>query len=188
MLRYNTNLSPIENQRPRCNKRATRVGYISTPEAFTPSSEDWSLYAQHFQHFLLVKGITEESQKLHLLLALVGNLTLRLLTNLVVPRQPGELTFKEALTELERHFKPKPFKIAEHFWFYKWNQQTREIWCVFQIWNSRSDHYWPLSQFTTAECKQFCIGNGINHILTAPYHPSTNGEAKRFIQTFKTSM
>ena len=72
MLRYNITLSPIENQRPRCNKRATRVGYVSTPEAFTPSSEDWSLYAQHFQHFLLVKGITEESQKLHLLLALVG--------------------------------------------------------------------------------------------------------------------
>ena len=181
MLRYNINLSSIENQRPRCNKRATRVGYVSTPKAFTLGSEDWSLYGQRFQHFLLVKGITEESQKLHLLLALVGYSTLRLLTNLVVSR----LTFKKALTELERHFKPKPFKIAEHFWFYKWNQQTGEIWCVFQIRNSRSDH---CHNFTAVECKQFCIGNDIKHILTAPYHPSTNGEAKRFVQTFKTWM
>ena len=98
---------------------ATRMGYVGTSEAFTPGSEDWSLYAQHFHHFLLASGITEESQKLHLLLALVGNSTLRLLTNLVAPRQPGELTFKEPLTKLESHFKPKPVKIAEHFQFFK---------------------------------------------------------------------
>ena len=102
------------------------MGFVGTPEAFTPGSEDWSLYAQRFQHFLLANGITEESQKLHLLLTLVGNSTFRLLTNLVAPRQPGELTFKEALTELERHFKPKPVIIAERFRFYKQNQQTAE--------------------------------------------------------------
>ena len=105
---------------------ATRMGYVGTPEAFTPGSEDWSLYAQRFQHFLLANSITEESQKLHLLLVLVGNLTFRLLTNLVAPRQLGELMFKEALTELEHHFKPKPVKIAKCFRFYKRNQQTGE--------------------------------------------------------------
>ena len=114
------------NQRPRFNIMATRMGYVGTPEAFTPGSEDWSLYAQRFHHFLLANGITEESQKLHLLLALVGNSTFRLLTNLVAPRQPGELPFKEALTELESHFKPKPVKIAERFRFYKRNQQPGE--------------------------------------------------------------
>ena len=30
--------------------------------------------------------------------------------------------------------------------------------------------------------------NGVKHIRCAPYHPSSNGAAERFIQTFKQSM
>ena len=30
--------------------------------------------------------------------------------------------------------------------------------------------------------------NGIKHIRSAPYHPSTNGTAERFVQTFKKAM
>ena len=30
--------------------------------------------------------------------------------------------------------------------------------------------------------------NGIKHICSAPYHPSTNGTAERFVQTFKKAM
>ena len=44
------------------------------------------------------------------------------------------------------------------------------------------------TQFTSALFNQFCKNNGIHQKLSAPYHPSTNGEAKRFVQTFKASM
>ena len=42
--------------------------------------------------------------------------------------------------------------------------------------------------FTSQEFGKFCIVNGIRHIRSAPYHPSTNGEAERFVQVFKRAL
>ena len=43
-------------------------------------------------------------------------------------------------------------------------------------------------QFIAAEFMAFMEGNGIKHIRSAPYHPSSNGLAERFVQTFKQAM
>lgn len=48
-----------------------------------------------------------------------------------------------------------------------------------------SDHG---SQFNSSEFKCFLKENGIVHKQGAPYHPATNGQAERFIQTFKNKM
>ena len=43
-------------------------------------------------------------------------------------------------------------------------------------------------QFTSHDFQEFLLLNGINHILTAPGHPSTNGQAENFVKTFKKSI
>ena len=43
-------------------------------------------------------------------------------------------------------------------------------------------------QFTLEDFMSFMTRNGIKHIRSAPYHPSTNGTAECFVQTFKKAM
>jgi len=44
------------------------------------------------------------------------------------------------------------------------------------------------SCFTSEEFKLFTARNGIRHVTSAPYHPSTNGLAERSVQTFKNAL
>jgi len=44
------------------------------------------------------------------------------------------------------------------------------------------------SSFTSEEFQTFTVRNGIRHITSALYHPSTNGLAERSVQTFKNVM
>ena len=43
-------------------------------------------------------------------------------------------------------------------------------------------------QFTSDEFEQFLVCNGISHIRSSPYHPSTNGAAERLVQTVKQAL
>ena len=43
-------------------------------------------------------------------------------------------------------------------------------------------------EFTSAQFAQFTKNNGIEHVTSSPYHPSTNRLAERMVQTFKEGM
>ena len=43
------------------------------------------------------------------------------------------------------------------------------------------------TQFTSSSTKEFCAEKGIKQIFTAPYSPMSNGQAERFVDTFKRS-
>ncbi|XP_055526941.1 uncharacterized protein K02A2.6-like [Wyeomyia smithii] len=48
-----------------------------------------------------------------------------------------------------------------------------------------SDHG---TQFTAESFQRFLKLNGITHKMGAPYHPATNGQAERYVQTFKQKL
>ncbi|XP_055599266.1 uncharacterized protein K02A2.6-like [Uranotaenia lowii] len=44
------------------------------------------------------------------------------------------------------------------------------------------------SQFISAQFQQFCKEHGIQHLTTAPYHPQSNGQAERFVDSLKRGL
>lgn len=44
------------------------------------------------------------------------------------------------------------------------------------------------SQFTSADFKEFCKCQMTEHMSTSPYHPRSNGQVERFVETFKRAL
>ncbi|XP_058817568.1 uncharacterized protein K02A2.6-like [Topomyia yanbarensis] len=65
-------------------------------------------------------------------------------------------------------------------------RMCREIFSIFEIPSVLvTDHG---VQFTSEQFQQFLRMNGITHKMGAPYHPATNGQAERFVQTIKQKL
>ena len=100
--------------------------YLGTPEPFDSTTDDRNDYMKRFKHFVLANGVTEDAQKLHLFLTLIGTSTFKLLLNLIAPQEPGDLSYTQVVEKHTSHFKPKMLKISERYCFYERNQLRSE--------------------------------------------------------------
>lgn len=62
----------------------------------------------------------------------------------------------------------------------------RELFCRFGLPETVVSDNGP--QLASEEFKAFMRDIGARHVVTAPYHPSTNGLAERFVQTLKSAL
>ena len=64
-----------------------------------------------------------------------------------------------------------------------------ELRCLFSRWEIPEQIVSDNSpQFKSDEFKQFLSENDITHLTTAPYFPTTNGQAERFVQRIKKAL
>ncbi|XP_028968976.1 uncharacterized protein K02A2.6-like, partial [Galendromus occidentalis] len=42
--------------------------------------------------------------------------------------------------------------------------------------------------FASAQFDHFCVTNGIRHMTSPPYHPASNGQVERYVNTLKTAL
>ena len=100
-----------------------QIGHI---EPFEIGSDDWELYAERLEQFLLANGIDDDKKKVAVFITVIGPKAYALLRNLVAPTKPHEKEYKELIDAMQAHLKPKPLTIAERFKFNRRKQQEGE--------------------------------------------------------------
>ena len=99
---------------------ATRT--IGQIQEFT---ETVTAYLEHLQLFVDANSMADD-KLVPTLLTVVGSDHYSLLRGLVSPQLPKDKSFDELVTQLKKHYDPKPIIIAERFHFYRRNQGSNE--------------------------------------------------------------
>ena len=86
-------------------------------KAFNPQAEDWTIYAERLQHYLVANGVEDAGKKRAILLTVCGAPTYKLLRSLVEGGKVDEKSYDELVKLLESHYSPKPSAIVQRFHF-----------------------------------------------------------------------
>ncbi|XP_057298563.1 uncharacterized protein LOC130629400 [Hydractinia symbiolongicarpus] len=97
---------------------------FSTEDVSTLSSR-WKKYKQRFELLCHAIGVTDESQKLAMLLTYVGDSTYEIYEN-VKPEREEDVTYPNVVAALEKHFEPQVNKSYETYLFRNMIQQEDE--------------------------------------------------------------
>ena len=89
---------------------------------FLEGKEEWTQYEERLTHFFDANGIDEEAKKRSILLSMIGPAAYKLLRDLITPKKPAELSYKELVEAMSKHHNPAPSEIVQR---YKFNSRVR---------------------------------------------------------------
>ena len=81
------------------------------------SAKDWISYVERLNQYFLANDITEDTKKRAIFLSVVGDMTYKLIRNLLAPDKPTDKSFQALVDILTLHLEPTPSVIVEKFKF-----------------------------------------------------------------------
>lgn len=94
---------------------------------FDPDSESFENFSERLENFFLVNSIDkDEDKKKAYFISIMGPKMYSVLKNLLVPRVPKDVSFKDMVTVLREHYVPQKNITYERFLFNKRNQRENE--------------------------------------------------------------
>ena len=102
---------------------APLIGHVSE---FDQENGVWTEYKERLEHYFEANYITDEVRKKHVLLAVVGGKTYKLLRSLCKPSLPGDQTFDELCEKLTNYHQPKLSDTVARLKFHKRHRRPGE--------------------------------------------------------------
>ena len=89
---------------------------------FDNTEEDWETYVERVDLYFTANGITDAAKKRAILLSVCGAKTYRTIGDLVAPLKPKEVSYDDIVSQVQKHFNPKPVVTVQRF---KFNSRSR---------------------------------------------------------------
>lgn len=90
------------------------------------NGKNWSSWIQRLTFYFVANDVSNEEKKRALLLTLCGADTFETACALVAPKTPGEVSYTDMVTLLQKHFDPRPSELYSRYVFQRRDQLPGE--------------------------------------------------------------
>ena len=92
---------------------------------FDNTEEDWETYVERVDlyMYLIANEITDAAKKRAILLSVCGAKTYHTIRDLVAPAKPTDVSYDDIVSQVQKHFNPKPVVTVQRF---KFNSRSRQ--------------------------------------------------------------
>ena len=94
--------------------------------SFNSASEDWDSYTERLRQYFLANDVKDADKKRAILLSTCGPSTYRTIKNVLAPRAPADVAYRDIVRAMSTHLQPKPSVIVERYKFHSRSRQPGE--------------------------------------------------------------